>query len=282
MFKWVLLILSILIIFFRRRNKVIMTCFAGRKFNLEILTKYVDILLNNKDIDEFHLWNFTRKQEDDQYIKTLSSKYKIITPKNKEKWNEYYEYYRNSHDNDVIIKADDDILFIDTVMFKEFINIVRNNEYLAVSASIINNGVCAYHQQQNDILPTTIHEIKYEHTGGDVVYNGELGTKIHEYFTKNKDEFILKSRKIRPKIIKHPIGDRISINFFGITGKNFKNLKFPDNYDDEHEISVENTKRLNKNFGIFMNLVVSHGGFSFQRNAGLDELYICSLYKQIT
>lgn len=282
MIQWIFLLfaLTILLSSFFRRPKIILTCFAGRKYNLEILLKYVEKLFNQGSIDEFHLWNFTRNEEDEKYIKSLSTKYKIITPNNKDKWNEYYEYYKKIKDNDIIIKIDDDILFIDTSTFDEFIEIVKNEKCLAVFPSIINNGVCAFYQQKHDILPKSIHEFKYETYYGDVVNNGTIGTKIHEYFTQNKNEVIKKSKSIRPKIINHTIGDRISINFFGITGKNFKKLQFTDKCDDEHELTVENTKRLQMNVCIFMNFIVCHGAFSPQRKTGLDELYICSLYKE--
>jgi hypothetical protein len=280
MLKWIFIFVAVLsLLFIRRRDRIILTCFAGRKFNLEILLKYVDKLIKSGEVSEFHIWNFTRKNDDEIYVKSLKNKYKVITPVNKDKWNEYYDYYRSYGDNDVIIKMDDDILFIDTVMFKDFIEIVKTDNSLAVFPSIINNGVCAYYQQKYDILPKSLHEFKYETYYGEVVNGGALGTKIHEYFIKNKENIISKSRSIKPNIIKHNIGDRISINFFGITGKNFKKLKFTDKCDDEHELSVENTKRLNMHLTIFMNFIVCHGSFGPQKNTGLDEQYICSLYK---
>lgn len=280
--KFILLLVAITCLFIQfflyKRPKVIVTCFGGREFNLKILNKYIDKLIEQRKIDEFHLWNFTRTPEDDLYVKSLSNKYIIKPVEDKKSWGEYYTFYKNSNDNDIIIKLDDDILFIDVGNFDNFIKERRRNNCLLLFPSILNNGVCAYHQQQNGLLPESLHKFKYETWLGEVVMNGKLGTDIHLYFTQNSREFIQKSRNLN-KMIDIPIGDRTSINFFAILGKDFKKLEVSP--DDEPSLTIENTKRLNMNNSIFMDFVVSHGAFGGQRTSGLDELYICSLYSKL-
>ena len=44
----------------------IVSIFAGRKNNLEILNKYLQKALYLKIIDEVHFWNNTRNKEDEE------------------------------------------------------------------------------------------------------------------------------------------------------------------------------------------------------------------------
>ena len=53
--------------------KNILTIFAGRKQNLEILIKYLKKALELKILDEIHFWNYTRNPKDEEYLKTISS-----------------------------------------------------------------------------------------------------------------------------------------------------------------------------------------------------------------
>lgn len=52
-------------------NKVILTCFAGRRSSMSILLRYVKILLARKIIDEFHAWNFSRNPTDDEWLQNI-------------------------------------------------------------------------------------------------------------------------------------------------------------------------------------------------------------------
>ena len=50
-------------------NNIVKFCvFAGRKSNLNILHKYVILLLNEKIIDEYHMFDFTRNDDEKIFI----------------------------------------------------------------------------------------------------------------------------------------------------------------------------------------------------------------------
>jgi hypothetical protein len=69
----------------------IITVFAGRKPNLEVLTKYFKQALELGIIHEVHFWNNTRQTSDEDYLKQISNLrrtssaaggiYNLITPK---------------------------------------------------------------------------------------------------------------------------------------------------------------------------------------------------------
>ena len=49
-------------------KRVVMSCFAGRRSNIEVLLKYADVLKERGLIHEFHLWNFARNDDDDLWL----------------------------------------------------------------------------------------------------------------------------------------------------------------------------------------------------------------------
>lgn len=257
--------------------KIIITCFAGRKYNLDILLKYIDKLVELKKVDEVHLWNYTRNADDNTYVNNLKDKYIIKYPTDKSVgWDDYYDYYKKSlNDNDILIKLDDDILFIDVNTFDSFIDERKKSDCFLLFASIINNGVCAYYQQQHNLIPEYVYKFPYDTYYGDLVNNGSIANKLHNYFVENMTHFLDRSKKI--DTIDVNIGDRTSINFFAILGKDVKNIII-NNQDDEHWLSVECPKLLNKRNSICMKFVVAHGAFGNQRDTGLNEPEIIDLY----
>ena len=103
---------------------VIFTCFAGRQGYLEILFKYIDELISKKLVDEVHIWDYSRKESDAQYISNFETKYRIFHPVDKSTWTDYYTYYtpeRYPDPDTVIIKSDDDIVFMNVDKFSSFI-----------------------------------------------------------------------------------------------------------------------------------------------------------------
>lgn len=202
-------------------NKIILTIFAGRKCYMELLFNYLDKLLELNLLTEIHIWNYTRLEIDNLWLekfkkdKNKKDKYIIFTPKNKSKkqWEEYYLYYANSlyNNDDILIKCDDDIVYIDINKFKYFISQV-NGDYLYFP-NIVNNDVCALIQTKNrihNLLPivnknnlkigtsTQLSKWYLDHT---------LANLIHIDFLNNPQKYSLNINNI--------IWDsRISINFF--------------------------------------------------------------------
>ena len=87
--------------------------------------KYVRELLARGSIHEFHAWNFTRNDADDAWLRSLhdpESGVHVMPVQNKLLWREYYQYYRPEFFEDcVIIKSDDDIVYIDLDGFDAFV-----------------------------------------------------------------------------------------------------------------------------------------------------------------
>lgn len=279
--------------------KTVLTIFAGRYKYLSILKNYLDLLLNKNLLYEVHLWNFARTESDYEYVINITKnndQYKLFTP-NKEsimkKWNqwaEYYEYYAiTTDDYDILIKCDDDIVYIDVNSFEKFINEVKENSLYF--PNIINNDVCAYIQSINNVhnLVDTI-DLKLMVTGCTTPLTGwngwftqpEKADKIHNLFLSDRTKFIINKPNIS-------WSSRISINMFAGTfntiKKYFNLFKQIGNGDDEAFFSskvCEFTKSINYIVPYFN---VVHFSFGPQLVDGLDDKYVNKYYelsKQIT
>ena len=141
-------------------RQVIFTIFAGRQPCLEILFWYLDKLLAKGLLTEVHLWDYTRAKSDEKYIERICQEkkyYKLMKLKNPKKkgswnWGEYYSYYSETEeyeDEDIIIKCDDDIVYIDVDKFEAFLNELTDKGLYF--PNIVNNDVCAYIQTQNGV-----------------------------------------------------------------------------------------------------------------------------------
>jgi transcriptional regulator CtsR len=379
----------------------IITVFAGRKSNLEILNKYLKDALKLKIIDEVHYWNNTRNNKDEGYLKTLSNlkrtssngggNYIKITPvvvdnsfelsikatndihiqlsneyeivlggwhntmsmirengkeihrlvknnvaentfnnfqvkivdnvlnilKNGElimsqkicdnfqiediffktghgsvghlnyettendgiyfmdtcekSWRNYYEFYERGYENDIIMKCDDDIVFIDLFKLPNFIEFVRNNDYDLVFANTINNGVSAFYQQDKyNLIPDTM-KFEYPNGGfcGSLWESGKKAECLHNYFIENHEKFL--NYDYKEEII--PIYTRFSINFFGYKGSQWHKISkcFT---DDEHILTVDYV--VNRGFQnvLYSDFYVSHLSFYKQNGSmNLEDLY---------
>ena len=264
-------------------DKVYYTVFAGRRANLEIQFRYIDKLLEMGLIHEVHLWDFTRNAEDAAYLKKIS-KYQVFHVDNKDSWGEYYSYYgafkAKANADCVVIKADDDIVYVDVDKFGDFIKHVKSTAFrdagsLYAFPSIVNNGVTSHHQQQYSKYYGSIGVLPYDPFFGRLVCDGALATKVHTHFLN-----YIESYKGDERVLKHKIGDRISINFFAINGRDL-HVFLDIGWDDEHDVSVTVPKRYGRGAEIYMGFIVAHLGFAPQRKTGLEEDKLRKRYKKI-
>lgn len=300
-----------------REPKVFYSIFAGREFPLRIQFEYLQELLNQRLVDEIHIWDYTCYSYNPNGYK--DAKFLLNTLWQMDDriyyvrsqtcgWTEYYQFYQRYplHPRDVLIKADDDIVFIDTSRFAGFIRTMRqyNNEVFMWSANIINNGMAAAFQELDGVLPkqpngtvttdtnstTTSYARMMDiepHCPGDVLslcfsLNGTRGKEVHQEFLTNPTKF---TTPIPGKEIRLMKG-RISINFIAWLGQNYPRvLKHLGDHpwgdyvggNDEVALTLGATHDDEEQNAMYMPLVVAHGSFGTQ---GLwEENYAFQLYK---
>lgn len=262
--------------------QVIMTCFAGRRRYLEILVKYVDKLIAKGLVDEFHMWDYTRDPEDSVWIRDNCQRFKVFQVQDKNTWKEYYMHYAHIKYPDpdtVLIKCDDDIMFIDIDQFQSYINKRRANpNNLLAFASIVNNKVPCLMQHSFGQWPEMqFSEIDSLH------HSGEICARLHNYFIKNKDDFINISKKLaeRKCVVQRDPAALVNINFFAILAKDlylFEHCWEKDEYDLSQRLPVF-INRLNY---IDPGFVVCHMGFTKQRELGFDETEALKGYLELS
>ena len=277
-----------------RAPKTTLSVFAGRRKNMRILNAYVERLVAWGLVDEYHVWDFTRDPEDARWIRAYASRApeemrrrtRVMRVRNKASWREYYAYYaglRDVHEDDVLIKCDDDVWFIDVQAFAGFIARRRQHrDVLALFPGVLNNGVCAHLQQRAGLLPRAVHgELPYDTFMGRVVENGDVAHALHAHFLEHRGAFLARSRALgHLGVHKHPLGDRISINFFAVLGADF-GLLAGVGEDDEAELSMLLPKRHRRNHGVDLSMVVVHGAFGSQRGAEFDEDAVRARYAEL-
>ena len=198
-------------------TKIILFIFAGRKKFFEIQKYYIGKILNDFEEAELHLWNFCRNDADNNYLQELSKElprtrifnqyYEGTNPIfecSKEvgvlcgctkcrvgKWSEPYKFYASAYkDHQVLyVKLDDDIVFIDTSRFKDFIKEARDQPNVVVSANVINNGVCA--KLNHDLSGIAVSQ-NFIQTDDPLSWwllctNADYFRFAHEYFLRNFD-----------------------------------------------------------------------------------------------
>lgn len=260
--------------------------FAGREKNLIILHKYIEKLLLEKIIDEYHIFDFTRNMNDSIFLLKEYERFKLIFPNRifmhnniensqkinnkikileKQDWSPFYSiisqeiFYKNS----IIIKCDDDILFIDCNGLKNALEDRKNDDYsFLIHSNCINNNICAYYQK--NIFKNVESYLSVYPTGGilGILFeNPKVAYSMHNFFVDEclKDIHNLYNFRIDDVYI----NTRISINFILINGedcKYFKDIK----YDDEYELSSYFPEKLFRPNKIKGDFITSHYSYALQ------------------
>jgi len=173
---------------------------------------------------------------------------------------------------------------------KAFLNKIKyissSSPYYAVSANVINNGICAYFQQnKTSLLPEEISIFPFPADQGQrgkatEAYweDGKKSQILHEYFINHKERFISESQKQGEAMV--GVGDRFSINFIGFKPPIFSFfLKDKLFLDDEYYFSVRVSKQLRKKILICMPLTVSH--LSYFSQSRQDDSMLIEKYKNL-
>ena len=128
---------------------VILFVFAGRKQNMELQLPLVRRIITEHPNVQYHVWNLSRNDDDNHYLRaiegeriTVLNDYFGIAP-----WlgfNAVYRHYAHNpkYRDHLFVKVDDDVVFIETGRFGEFVDAVNGNRASVVTAKVVNNGAC--------------------------------------------------------------------------------------------------------------------------------------------
>ena len=193
-------------------GNIIALVFYGRESSVSILLKYLEKNLksNGGILDKIVFAVKTNTTQDikflDKYLEFKNNN--EYERKNFGAYNKHYkELYKNFHDNDLVFKIDDDIVFISNGTFERMIEEYLKNDLLILSANVVNHPVLTYvHEKIGAILPFILFKME----------NG----------TKSSNNIVQKLSK-RKKVSKYPVIGAITHESFFTHYKN-KNLKIYD------------------------------------------------------
>lgn len=95
-----------------------------------------------------------------------------------------YQYYAERYTqfrDDIFLKCDDDIVYVDEAGFSGFVEAIqKNRQYFIISGNVVNNGICAYLQQKNGQLPEKLGYLSVRQAGFVVAF-GKAVKKLISY-----------------------------------------------------------------------------------------------------
>lgn len=130
--------------------RVIVFAFWGRRGNVELQLPFIHRILSENSEVEFHGWNLARKRLDGTYLQGLQPSERVqvrhefysVRPW-RDNLSKVYQHYCDPQYKDCLfVKIDDDIVFLESRRFGEYVKAVDANRGKVVSASVINNGAC--------------------------------------------------------------------------------------------------------------------------------------------
>lgn len=129
---------------------VILYTFWGRRENVDLQLPLIRRILSEHPEVQFHAWNLARQHVDYFYIKTIAGDRITVhnqffrTRPHRNGYNMVYQHYTHAnYQNAIFVKIDDDVIFLQTGRFDEFIKCIEENPNTVISAQVINNGACA-------------------------------------------------------------------------------------------------------------------------------------------
>lgn len=202
-------------------------------------------------------------------------------------WLEYYRHYADAQlaPDDVIIKCDDDIMYIDVERFPAYVARRRQDILpLLLFPSIVNNGMAAWYQQQDGLLPRQVFEATYEPRGFCRLWSqGRYAAALHDWFLSDHGAIRYRALGLcpEPAVDRHPIDARISVNFFAILGRDVRAVYGVIGGDDEGELTQRMPGVLGRPLTFDHTMYVAHLSFNRQRSTGLDEPFYVARYNDL-
>jgi hypothetical protein len=195
-------------------------------------------------------------------------------------WTEYYRHYnahRNTlYDKTVLLKMDDDTIWIDVNRFKEFIDYrITHPDPFLIFPNIINNGVAAYFQQSKQgVIPVQeVGEMELPPGGfqGSLWADKSKSYRLHRYFLSKPERFTASSD---PEELCYDIEPslRFSINFFAIIPQHVHFYSWILYHsDDEWELTVGITQRFGMHKCLYPHMTTAHMAFYVQGDDQQDR-----------
>lgn len=232
-------------------QRAVVFIFAGREENLTIQRPYLDRLLTQWPNLSVEYWDLTRNESDHAFVQSLHDPAARVTVRSelyevntwpigcrrdlkRPRWcgcakckpgayEKVYAAYAadESYADAVLVKMDDDILFIQTETFGHLVETVLEYPRAVASALVVNNVVSAKHDPllraviESALDPTTQRE------WFDLHAQGEFAALCHGWFLRNAATLTLPQDR---SVVRSLPGERCSINTIAFTHETCKRM----------------------------------------------------------
>lgn len=195
-------------------RRTIIFVFAGRRPNMQLQLPLIQRILDCRPEVEYHVWNLTKSVGDDVFVRSISGDRIAVFNHfhGSNPWLRFNDVWRHYADEQyadaLLVKIDDDVVFIETERFDDFIAMIDANRDSVVSANTINNGACT--QTEPDLWQRFI-DLGIPLL--DVHQSAEYAAMCHNYALDNWSSLIGQPVKLIPT------RDWLSINLIGFDGR---------------------------------------------------------------
>ena len=259
--------------------RVVVVTPAGRKRYLKLLIP--QILGLRPYVDEYRLWANTTHPEDLEYMKEIEAQYpdfikidRLTVPHDHSA--SICSFFKNCVDNNTVyVRFDDDIVLIDeSKAFVEFVKFrIDHPEYFLIYGNIMNNAVLTHIHQRHGSLNLQGGISGYLCMDDIGWRNPLFAEQVHrQVLSKSLDDF-----RMNNWILYHY--ERVSINCISWLGSEFAEFNGIVGRDEEHWLSIDKPKSLQKMNCIFGGFVCVHYAFHTQRD-WLDRTDILESYEK--
>ena len=190
---------------------VILFMFAGRRQNMRVNLPLIRRIVEENPRVQFDIWNLARSAEDAEWLKPLTGERTRVLnyfagPRADRRLNKVWQHYANRQYQDhLFVKIDDDVVFIDTDKFGEFVDQVELNPERILSAEVVNNGACT------EFMPELWQQfLKLDIPLLDVHESNKYATFAHEFMFDNWRDLVARPTGLAD------IETWLSINFIGL------------------------------------------------------------------
>jgi len=231
--------------------------FAGRRDRMSLLCASMRQAMDRKIVDAWHVWNFARNPEDAAWVASLDQTHPGITvktPPGEGYKHVYTAYAREDYaDDDVFLKIDDDIVYIDLNGLEHMISFRRlNPQYYIVSANVVNNSLCFLMQREMGCWPD-LPSLK-------LMTSGPEATALHRAFLAGSRAFYGDVAEYKTELV-------LNINCVSWLGADLESVCMCDSTSvgsDETNLSSHFPTIFKRPACIFGPCVVSHLSFHTQ------------------
>jgi hypothetical protein len=274
-------------------KKLIVVTPAGRKQYLEILA---NLVLRERDVDEWHIWVNTTDPSDLEYINHMPEMdgriiLKTVTPDHSmepimRQWN-LHLFYNYCMEDAVYLRIDDDICYIEPgAINKLAYERLTNVKPFIIYGNVLNNSLMTAIHTRLGTFPAWCGIPKYETFDEIALKNGEFFMKLHEQVMQDMND----KRTLRYKFNKWVLSDyeHHSITVSAFLGKTMKEVGGVTE-NDEIQLNIDIPKKLGVYNEVCGGALFVHHQYYYQRedlkskgidpNIFLDEYLKLSLLK---